>query len=533
MKQKELESGGIFLELIKKNVHMDRKKCSAVTQLTVDDDYNIPDGKSDIDRVILDKGEIRIDEVKASEDHVNIKGCLHFSLLYQSGATEKNIHSLDGEVEFEEFVHMEGAKPGDTPIVKSDLEDLTINVINNRKLSIQAITTLHVSIEELFDEETTVDILCAEMLEYRKKPMDIVEIAVQKKDIYRIKEEIVLPSNLPNIFEILWESVRLEQIELKPLDGKISVQGEVAAFILYEAEGEEAKVQWHESRLPFSGTVDCHGCVEGMISDIAISAIHKELEMKPDYDGEERVVAIDMVLDLDIKLYKEEFVEILTDVYGVTKEVETRTQIGSYKNLRMKNSAKCREDERIRINNTGARILQICTSEGTVKIDETQIMENGIKITGAVEVQVLYVTADDKIPFFSMKGSIPFEHTIEIPGIEKNSIYEIESSLEQLITNMIDSEEIEVKIVLNLQALVFDKMEENIISEISLKDLDPEKLKDLPGIVGYIVKEGDTLWQIGKKYYVSIQQLKELNELNTPEVKAGDKLLIVKTLGQL
>ena len=74
MKQKELESGGIFLELIKKNVHMDRKKCSAVTQLTVDDDYNIPDGKSDIDRVILDKGEIRIDEVKASEDHVNIKG---------------------------------------------------------------------------------------------------------------------------------------------------------------------------------------------------------------------------------------------------------------------------------------------------------------------------------------------------------------------------------------------------------------------------------------------------------------------------
>ena len=76
-------------------------------------------------------------------------------------------------------------------------------------------------------------------------------------------------------------------------------------------------------------------------------------------------------------------------------------------------------------------------------------------------------------------------------------------------------------------------MEENIISEISLKDLDPEKLKDLPGIVGYIVKEGDTLWQIGKKYYVSIQQLKELNELNTPEVKAGDKLLIVKTLGQL
>ncbi|MBR2401634.1 MAG: LysM peptidoglycan-binding domain-containing protein, partial [Lachnospiraceae bacterium] len=38
----------------------------------------------------------------------------------------------------------------------------------------------------------------------------------------------------------------------------------------------------------------------------------------------------------------------------------------------------------------------------------------------------------------------------------------------------------------------------------------------------------DTLWQIGKKYYVPVERIKELNGLTTDEIMPGDKLLIVK-----
>ena len=69
-----------ILELSKKYIHMNREKGKAVTQITLDDDFNVPDTKPDLIRIILDKGEIRVDEATITQDHVWLKGVLKFSL---------------------------------------------------------------------------------------------------------------------------------------------------------------------------------------------------------------------------------------------------------------------------------------------------------------------------------------------------------------------------------------------------------------------------------------------------------------------
>ncbi len=45
------------MDLTKKYIHMNREKGKAVTQITLDDDFNVPDMKPDLIRIILDKGE--------------------------------------------------------------------------------------------------------------------------------------------------------------------------------------------------------------------------------------------------------------------------------------------------------------------------------------------------------------------------------------------------------------------------------------------------------------------------------------------
>ena len=75
---------------------------------------------------------------------------------------------------------------------------------------------------------------------------------------------------------------------------------------------------------------------------------------------------------------------------------------------------------------------------------------------------------------------------------------------------------------------MFAVQKSNLITDIKVEDLDLNKLSELPGMVIYIVGQGDTLWDIGKRYYVPIAQLKEVNELTSEEVNAGDKILVVK-----
>ena len=42
------------------------------------------------------------------------------------------------------------------------------------------------------------------------------------------------------------------------------------------------------------------------------------------------------------------------------------------------------------------------------------------------------------------------------------------------------------------------------------------------------MKDGESLWDIGKRYYVSIETLMQTNNLTSQEVRPGEKILIVK-----
>ena len=93
---------------------------------------------------------------------------------------------------------------------------------------------------------------------------------------------------------------------------------------------------------------------------------------------------------------------------------------------------------------------------------------------------------------------------------------------------MLDGEEMDVKAVLSFSTVAFKNVPVDLISQVNVSDLDSSTMSSLPGIVIYMVKDGDNLWNIGKKYYVPVDKLRELNALDSDELKTGQKLLIVK-----
>ena len=64
------------------NIHEYSTKCTANTQITLDDDFNVPDSKPDIDVIVKECGNIIIDNIKINQDKANVEGTLKFSLLY-------------------------------------------------------------------------------------------------------------------------------------------------------------------------------------------------------------------------------------------------------------------------------------------------------------------------------------------------------------------------------------------------------------------------------------------------------------------
>lgn len=518
------------MELVKRNIHMDRVKGQAATQITLEDDVNISDSKPDAGKLIYDRGNIVIEEIRAEQDHVLIKGKLHFLVMYLTEGDEPSPACMEGELPFEENMYAEGVQSGDTVNVSWKLEDLTVGLINSRKLSIQALLSLKIRAEEMYDEETAVDLYHEEPVEYRRKPLRIAQMAVHKRDIFRMKEEMELHQNEPNIFQIIWQWIEPENVEFRTLDDRMEIHGELNAFFLYEAEGEEQAIRSYEARIPFGGTIDCSGCREGMTPDIDYVLGHKEVEIRPDFDQELRIFAVELVMELDISLYEEERIDILSGVYGVVKEVEAVSKPAQFKGLLARPEGKMKAADRIRLGSSDIPMLQLLHSEAQIQIDKEEIVENGIHIQGVLNVQCLYLGSDEKMPYSSVKGNIPFSYVLDAADINERCTYKLQSGVEQLTVAMLDSSELDVKAVLTFRGVVFEQYREDIVTDIVVSELDMNKISNLPGIVIYIAKEGDSLWDVGKRYYVPISQIKETNDMISEEIKPGDKLLIVKGL---
>lgn len=560
-----------MLELVKKNIHMNRFKSNVATQVTLDDDFIVPDTMDDMARVILSSGDIQIESVKNQGERVLVKGKLNFQILYRKA--EGGFQTMAGHIPFEEPVNIPGLEEKDYLGVSWDLEDLTASMINSRKVSVKAIVTLVIRVETLYDAEAAIDVIeggapgrgenswnagagdmdggswnlgyegddrrtdndiygavsedASEGMEILRRQADVAVIAVRRKDTYRIKEDITLSGSKPSIEQILWSEIRLRGTTTKPLDGRIHIEGEVMIFAIYTGEGENTPVQWLEESIPFAGDVELPESVEGMVPSISVRLVHKELEAKPDYDGEMRDLELDAVLELDMKLYEEQQIELLGDFYSNSRELELESGEVCFDRLLSKNTGKCRIAEKAELK-TGDRVLQICHNDGTVKIDDVEIKDDSLQIDGVLEVSLLYLTSDDSEPVRAETEMVPFHYEAETPGITPDSVYQLNTGLEQMTAVMAGGDTVEIKGVISLDILVLQPVKEPVILGVKEAPLDLEKLQELPGITGYIVQPGDCLWDVAKRFHTTRKQVIDANGLSGEQVRPGDRLILVK-----
>lgn len=514
------------MELLKQNIHMNQMKCRAATQFTLEDDINISDQKPDVIKVICSKGNIKIDELRPETDHVIVKGKLQFGILYRTEPEDKSLYCMEGSIPIEEQVYMDGVTAGDQVELKPMLEDLTVHLINSRKLSIQALICFEMQVEALVDSEVSVGVSQSEYVEACQKKLKMLELQIQKKDVFRIREEVELHKELPNIYEIIWKEANISSMELKPIENGIAIQGELTLFLVYEGEGDTGAERCFEKVTPIMGKIECSGCSENMIPSIAYEVGHVDTEVKQDFDGEERIIAVEAVLELFIKMYQEEEVEVLSDLYGINKVVDTGKKEVSYQNLTQYGTQRMKIEEKWQRKDSSKRIQKICHSFLSVTQDDVFTTEEGIQIEGTIAGQILYLGENGEFQAEEIK--LPMEYLLEVPNMTKNHQYRIQIMPERVSITSSDQQELDIEAVLLITGFIWKGETESLVDTMEVSDLNIEQISALPSIIAYVAKAEDSLWKIGKRYYMPLDRIRELNSLASDTIKEGDKLLLVK-----
>lgn len=539
------------METICEKIRLENAKAEATMQTALEEDINLAENKEDVDKILLQKGKVKVDEIKVASSHAFVKGKMIYSILYRTLENATPLQSITGTLAFQEDVYINGLENGDHVIAEGDLEDISVHIINSRKLNLRALLVLHVVSEDMTEEEICIDIEQQDRMNTLKKNFDFVEIMENKRDIFRIRDEVELPKNMPNIAGIIWKDIRAERVSYKPMNGKLFLKGELNVFLLYQSAAFESSKEalplqsdftWYETKLPFQGELECAQSRENMLLDMQVKLGNETIDIRQDSDMESRLIGIDCSLDVTIHLYEAKEMGYVADAYSVRQEIQCARKQFTVKNIFHQKTEQIPIEEKFSLNMETEAIDKICYSgcsihfindfSDTMEPAEKEEKHGQITISGYLTREVLYQTIDENgnTQFKTNIADCPFSMSADVPQDGRKYHMHANGTLENFAVSFQGKDTVEIQADIQLSVKVYAMEDIMPVSAIEANPLPYEQMKELPGMLIYYVKNGDSLWQIGKKYYMDVDKIKELNHLKEDVIQKGDKLLLMKEL---
>lgn len=516
-------------ELIKEKIILNRNIGKENTQVLLEGDIIVPDVKPDMAYILKTDAEIIFDKTETSSDRVNFSGKLHLKVLYLAKGSEKPVHSISSTAIVDDFLNIDGIDKESWVELSSNIANIDYKMLNDRKISYRAVIDVSICAQAKSQYDVVSNIADLPYDQIQKRILSINKTVENKEDRFIVKDELLLPPGKPNIRELLQTNITITNKDVKVYAGRVNINGELIISTLYKGDDDENIIEFVEHEVSFNGSIDVAGAKESMFADVALIPSEQYVQVRPDNDGEDRLIESEVSVSAVLKLSEQSEIEILEDAYIVNKVLELQKEKVCYPKLICRNKNQCPVKEVVELAPDCPDILQIFRVTGNVQMDDMKVIDDKVLVEGVIETNVLYIAKNDDAPLYNYKTIIPFKQTIETKGAALGMDVAIEKSIDHIGFNMLSDREMEVRFLISFNTCVTDSNETSIITDIIFSDLDKSVTDNMPSITIYVVQPGDTLWCIAKKYNSSLDDIIAINDIEDPnKIYPGQKLLILK-----
>lgn len=536
------------MRLEKKNIHMNKIVKSETVIFFVSREERIMDADNEIENIINQKEIVTTDGVVTRENQITVNGTINYNILYYPKNSEM-VCGEEKEINFEENIKLMGINSEDNANVAMEVLSSSIKPVDGKNYIYKIQLKAYIIVEKIEDLDiaTAIDTDSqeenyennfakensgknnVENIMTKKRNIDSLAIMADKTDTFRVSEQIAVPHGKPPIGTIVWSDIRIKNQNIKTMEGSIIINDQLSVFIIYIPEMENMPEQWLEQTIDFNGQLEMSEATEDVVSYIELWLNNVNVQPEINQDNEMRNLSVSALLKLNVKLYKETSIKVIEDVYKPGANLVPIMEPKTYQKLLVKNASRTKEVVKMKIDKTKGQLLQICNSQAEIKIENILVRDNSLKAIGKIKTCIIYISSDDRHPICCQCRESNFEHGIDAEGIEVNDEYFLNWKVEQVNANMLNADEVEIKAVIALEAIVFKKVEQNFVTEINQEPVDMEALNSAPVLKGYIVQKGDTLWKLAKENYTTIEKIMTVNNLENETIKKGDRLLIIKS----
>lgn len=509
------------IDVKKNNLCINSVVAQKTENIIIEGDAIIPDIKPDILNAINTDGTICIYKKEVLDGKIKLEGCINTNVMYLADNEESGVRGFSTNIDFVKFIEIEKAKSGMDMECDICLKNIECKIVNGRKIAIKAIAEVTIQLTVNRNVEFIEDINNLQDIQKLNKKIMVNSMLGSGETRCFAKDTVVI-DNIDNLAEIMKTDIEIINKETKVSYNKVLVKADLKVKIMYITE--DNRINCVNTKIPIMGFIDIQNITESNICEIKYCI--KNLSIKPN-NAEEHSIYVEAEVEVKCNVFEEKEIELIEDLYSTSVNLRSDyiKLATTQSKANIENTCMINKKENI----PELRNQKIYDTDISVNIQKQSNINGKVCYEGEITVNFIY-SSNRTGGIDTKKIVIPFEHSIEIEGLNNNT--KIDTSIEVKNQDfIIQDETAQVKLDINFCLTIYNNVEISVINNI---DIDKSNIKETYSLVVYFVKPGDTLWKIAKKFGSTIEDISQINEIvDIDNINVGDELFVPKATNQI
>ena len=496
------------------------------TEVLLESEFAIADNMPDIEKIVTAEGKAKLNNVTVTTDNIIVDGKLIYNIIYRSNNENYTINSMSGEIPFREEIIAEGVTEDMEALTNIFIDYIDAEQLTERSFLVKAVLIIDTDIYMKRPVTYVSNLESDGSIQAKTKNITYTDTIAEISEEININDAVELSKGSGEIDKIIKSGADVYITNIDVLNDKMLIEGICKVGFMFIEDDELHTVGYVSEEFPFTHYLELASSNENMLKDINITVNDITYSTTENFDDEKKLIEFALPFTVNASFYDTVERNIIMDLYSTNFELELQSEkvnLSSLKNL---------TNEVVKYENnfdvlTGS-IKDIYSVDISPKVSEKRIADNKYIIDGFLDVNLLYLNGDiDKID--KAFASLPF--TADFPINEDEALYKIHSDVTTHKCSAYRKGNSSVNLNCDINVALKFKNDDEITIIRDVAEKEPVDRSKMPSLVFRVVQSGETLWDIAKNYNLSINYLKELNELPEDNVLApGTKIIIARSV---
>ena len=508
------------LNIERKSLNLNKCAVNKNISVWVEQDIIVPDTKPDAVKIVSVMATPYINSIENMEKKIKVTGKINYFIIYNVNDEKYISRGLCVSYPYTEVLDVGNIDKDAIITIIPTCKNVIYSLPNERKISLKSEILFKIVAKKQITTEVINKFSDEDNIECKMCKGKFNNIKQCKKGIITSNEDIMLPKESSKMFEILKVEPKIKNTEYKESYNKIMVNGDIELIILYLSDGDNNKINKVEVNVPFSAMIELDNISDNSKFDIKYILQYFDIKINPDIDS--KTLNVSYQVEADVTMFEDEEIEYVEDFYSQTRDLkysEDRVKV-----VKKDISVIKRLDIRENINNIIPENLMLIDYNIDTSYITTEVTNSTVNVSGTIKLNLLLQDINTfELESKNIDVMIDEKFELENVGDTSNIYVDIIDKSGNVSQN---GNDIEMRLMLEVGAFIEDIADIKVIDNIEEADLD---ISNINSINIYIVKPGDTLWNIAKKYKTSVEKIVLTNNIENPDViDVGDKLLIIR-----